>query len=110
ADIRLSFRTWLPSNLQEKVFPFEEALRKLGSRSIVLESIHDPDKRSRVVDEMYQEFDKVLDLRLKGKVLDERVAPEQIMDQLQEILGVKQLIHLRIELVDEAVKALERKS
>ena len=31
------------------------------------------------------------------------------MDDLQDILGVKQLVQLRIALVDEAVKTLEKK-
>jgi hypothetical protein len=32
------------------------------------------------------------------------------MDHLQAILGVKQLVKLRIKLVDDAVKTLEKRS
>ena len=41
---------------------------------------------------------------------DEAVVAGRIMNHLQDILGVKQLVRLRIALVDEAVKTLEGKT
>ena len=110
ADIRLSFRAWLMSDLQEKILPFEEALRKVGGRSISLEGFKDEKQRARVLDEIYDVFDKIIGLPGQGKEIDKRVAPGRIMDHLQDLLGVKELCVLRSTLINEAIKTLERKN
>ncbi|MDE3039650.1 MAG: hypothetical protein KGJ82_03600 [Nitrospirota bacterium] len=110
ADIRLSYRAWLTTELQDKVMPFEEALRKIGSRSHLLASLKDPEKRGRVLDEIYDTFDKITNLHIKSPETDERIAAGKIMDHLQDLLGVKQLIQLRTALMDQAMDALEKKN
>jgi hypothetical protein len=111
AGIRLSFRTWLTSDIQDKILPFEDALTKIASKHIELEGLGVGNKRNQVVEEMHDTFADVLGLsRLEGRGNnDEEIAARRIMDHLQAILGVKQLVQLRITLVDEAVKTLERK-
>lgn len=110
ADIRLSYRTWLTSDLQSQIMPFEEALTKIAGRNIELEGLPVGDKRSQAVEEMHDVFADVLGIpRLRGTT-DEKVVPARIMDHLQDLLGVKQLVQLRIALVAEAVKTLEKRS
>jgi hypothetical protein len=110
ADIRLSFRAWITSDLQEKILPFEEALRKVGGMSMMMERLPVGDRRARAVDLMFDEFNKIIGLPKTGEKLDERVAPRRIMDHLQDLLGVKELSHLRSTLMGEAIRALERKN
>ena len=112
ADIRLSFRTWLTSDIQKKILPFEEALTKIAGMHIELEGLPVGGKRTQMVEAMHNTFADVLGLsRLEGRGnCDETVVAGRIMDHLQDILGVKQLVHLRIALVDEAVKTLEKKN
>jgi hypothetical protein len=108
ANTRLSFRTWLTSDIQNKILPFEEALTKIAGMHIELEGLPVGDKRSQVVEAMYNIFSDVLGLsRQEGRgENDEAIVAGRIMDHLQDILGVKQLVRLRIALVDEAVKTL----
>ena len=108
ANTRLSFRTWLTSDIQNKILPLEEALTKIAGMHIELEGLPVGDNRSQVVEAMYNTFSDVLGLsRQEGRgENDEAIVAGRIMDHLQDILGVKQLVHLRIALVDEAVKAL----
>jgi len=111
ANIRLSFRTWLTNDIQDKILPFETALSKIGINHTVLRDLHVREERTKVVEEMYNIFADVLALpRSEGRGNNvEEVAARRIMDHLQDILGVKQLVRLRIKLVDEAVKTLEKK-
>lgn len=111
ADIRLRFRTWLTAEIQEKILPFEDALARIAGSHIMLEGLPVGDARTKVVEEMHNTFADVLALpRVQGRGTgNEEVAHRVIMDRLQDILGVKQLIKLRIKLVDEAVKTLEER-
>ena len=108
ANIRLSSRTWLTSDIQDKILPFEDALTKIAVKHIELDSLPVGEKRTQVVEAMHNTFADVLGLsRLEGRGdNEEEVAARRIMDHLQAILGVKQLVQLRIALVDEAVKTL----
>lgn len=110
ADIRLSFRTWLTSEIQEKILPFEHALTKIAVQHMTLESRPVGEHRSQTVEEMYNYFTDVLGLgRIEGRgKADESIAASRIMDHLQDVLGVKQLVRLRIALVDNAVKTLDQ--
>lgn len=85
---------------------------KPGSTTIVLEGLPVGENRTQVVEEMFNTFTDVLGLlrqENRGNT-DEAVVAGRIMDHLQDILGVKQLVRLRITLVDEAVKTLEQKN
>lgn len=106
ADIRLSFRTWLISDIQNKILPFEHALTEIAGMHIELKGLLPGDIRTQLVESMYNIFTDVLNLpRPEGRgEIDETVVAGRIMDHLQDILGVKQLVHLRIKLVDKAVK------
>lgn len=108
ANTRLSFRTWLTSDIQNKILPFEEALTKIAGMHIELEGLPVGDKRTQVVETIYNTFSDVLGLaRQDGRrESDEAIVARRIMDHLQDILGVKQLVRLRIALVDEAVRTL----
>ena len=110
SDIRLSYRTWLPADIQGKVLPFEDGLRKIGGSSIILKDLPVGDDRTRVVKEIYDKFDEILDLRARGNTTGGQVAAGKIMDHLQDVLGIKQLFRLRIALVDEAIRTLEKRS
>ena len=109
SDIRLGYRAWLPADIQEKVLPFEEGLMKIGGSSIILKDLPVGDDRTRVVKEIYDKFDEILDLRTRGNATGGQIAAGKIMDHLQDVLGIKQLFRLMIALVDEAIRTLEKR-
>jgi hypothetical protein len=110
ADIRLSYRAWVVFDLNDKIMNFEQALRQVGGTAILLKDVGVGEERTRKVDEMYETFEKLLDLRHDGKVRDEQLAPGRIMDYLQEMLGTKELAQLRACMVKNAIRALEKSS
>jgi hypothetical protein len=110
--IRLAFRPWLTHDIQSKILPFEQALTDIATKNIELERLPVGMERTQVVEEMFNTFIDVLGLVRqadRGKT-DEAVVAGRIMDHLQDILGVKHLVRLRISLVDEAVRTLEKKN
>jgi hypothetical protein len=108
-DIRLSFRAWITEDIEAKVMPFEDALRQIGVRKIVLEALHPGPERTRVVGEMYKIFSDVAGLPAEAHI-DEKLAPRKIMSHLQDLLGVQQLSRLRTAVIQRAIEALERKN
>lgn len=108
-DIRLSYRAWLTTDLQNKIMPFEEALIKIGSLSNVVANSQNTQNKMRAYDKVYEIFDKVTGLQIAGQGSDEKIAAGKIIEHLQDLLGVKQLIHLRTALIEQAMEMLERK-
>jgi hypothetical protein len=106
ADIRLSFRAWIVFDLDDNIMKFEQALRKIGGTSRILQDVSPGESRSKKIDEIYELFDKLLDLRREGTERDVQLAAGSIMDKLQDLLGAKELVQLRTSLVKRAVKAL----
>lgn len=91
ADIRLSFRTWLTSDIQNKILSFEDALTRIAGMHLELGHLPVGEKRTQVVETMHNTFADVLGLsRPEGRgESDETVLAGRIMDHLQGILGVK---------------------
>jgi hypothetical protein len=107
-DIRLSFRAWITDDIEAKVMPYEDALRKMGATNIVLEGIPPGPERTRLVNEIYKAFSAVAGIEHEGQV-DENLAPRKIMNHLQDVLEVRQLVRLRRSAVQAAISSLERK-
>ena len=107
-EIRLSFRAWITKDIEAKVTPFEDALRKIGARRFLLEDLQPGPDRTRLVGEMYKIFSDVTGIPTEANI-DEKVAAGNIMNHLQDLLGVQQLSRLRNALIERAIEALERK-
>jgi hypothetical protein len=67
AEIRLSFRTWLTSDIQDKILPFEDALAKIAGNHAMLENLPVGAARTKVVEEMHNTFADVLGLTMGRK-------------------------------------------
>jgi hypothetical protein len=106
ADIRLSYRAWIVFDLDDNIMEFEQALRKIGGTSRIFENVSPGESRSKRLDEIYELFDKLLDLQQKGKERDAKLTAGSIMDKLQDLLGAKELAQLRMSLIKRAVKTL----
>ncbi len=109
--IRLSYRAWLTTDLQNKIMPFEEALIQIGALSNVIKNSQNTQNKMRAYEKVDEIFNKVtgLQIAVQGQGIDEKIAAGKIIEHLQGLLGVKQLIDLRIALVDQAMETLERK-
>jgi hypothetical protein len=107
ADIRLAHRAWITDDIEDKVTPFESALSEIGKINVG-GGAHP--QRDYDVDQLYQFFSRALGLSGRGPAGDDAIAARRIISHLQDLLEVRQMIHLRREVVQAGINALERKT
>jgi hypothetical protein len=94
-DIRDRHTAWLTREIEEKLFPIEAALRKIGAGSHVLPLVQPGSERSKIVDDVYGAFGKITESGKENQGSTAAVA--SITDSLRELLGIKELTELRTE-------------
>lgn len=96
ADIREEHATWLTAELESKLMPFEAALREMGAADHLLDTLPVGERRTRVVDEIYKSFGIIVGAQNPRNDEDAAIASAQIVDHLRDVLGIKELTHLRL--------------
>lgn len=94
-DIRDRYTAWLTREIEEKLFPIEAALRQIGGASHVLPLVQPGSERSKIVDDVYGAFGKITESGKENQGSAAAVA--SITDSCRELLGIKELTELRIE-------------
>ena len=109
-NLRQEFAAWLTEDIGKNLFPFEQALRDLGATHGFVQSTSGAagyeQQRSRAVEKVWQEFNKVL--TLQGEKPDDQAAVESVLKRIREILDIEKLLNLRKGLIREASAALEK--
>lgn len=110
--LRQEYAAWLTDEINEQLFPFEQALRSLGAnehfitKTINVEQYQE--SRSKRIDKVYDEFKKLLTLDEKDKP-DPEIAVEAVKKKVRGILDIEDLVQLRKSLISEAIKAVRTK-
>ena len=94
-DIRDRHTAWLTRDIEEKLFPIEEALRKIGAGSHVLAHVAWESQRSQIVNDVYGAFGRITESGKENQ--GSAAAVTSITDSLRELLGIKELTELRTE-------------
>ncbi|MBI3597554.1 MAG: hypothetical protein HY203_10415 [Nitrospirae bacterium] len=110
--IRNSYAPWVTADVVEKLQPFEDALWRIGTTSISVDSGADPNLAKRY-DEMNIMFLQIL--KLDSKALKERpgylerpeIGHDQILIHLQNVLGISELTRLRLAVVKNAIQSID---
>ncbi len=103
-DIRDKHTAWLTRDIEEKLFPIEEALRKIGAGSHVLPHVAPGSQRSKIVDDVYTAFGRITESGKENQ--GSAAAVTAITDSLRELLGIKELTELRTEVTKLARERL----
>jgi len=106
---RFQYRTWITSDVWDKLLLFEEALRRIGANASVLEHMQVSEGRSKVVDQMYKLFQDVLAVQ-EGTELDKELAASRVIRNLQDFLGIEELSRLRVSLLKEVSRPIGQAS
>lgn len=103
--LRGEYAAWLTQNISSELTPFEQALRRLGSRAYLVDALRETNdtRREDAIQEMYSLFDN-LSLEEKSDVLDENIAIESIKTKIRKILGIEELTKVRDMVISEIVK------
>lgn len=112
--IKRDYSAWIPKTMSLKLEPFEDAVHKIGVQSHLVKALgsHDPQARSKALDESYALFTNVLGLP-KMKETDpeqkKELATENVKEQVRAILGINELIEIR-EFIIQRSAAYARQS
>lgn len=107
-DIKQEFAAWVTDDINEKLFPFEQALRDLGeAKGFVTTTAGEADyegQRKMAVKQAWDKFNEILTIR--GEQPDEHVAIEAVKKKIREILDIEDLTKLRKGLILQARSSL----
>lgn len=114
-DVRTEYGLWVTKDINEKLLEFEKAIRRIGIRSRRAERTHDDEKRGKIIDEVEELFDLITEVKeknLEGEDLEEKRKDgiEDILAELQNILGIRELTSLRRKIINNANQALQTTS
>ncbi len=94
-NLRGKYSPWLSKELQEKLYPFEEALREISTDNQLLGVMPVGPDRTLFVNRMYKAFTTVLGIPpLEGENSGEAAA-STIIEHLKDVLDVSDLTALR---------------
>lgn len=99
-DIRLKYAAWLTKDVESKLTPVENALHRIGVNALVLTDMPVGEKRSRIVEEMFNTYRDVLGLEGSDRPANPDVVVHRIIDHLRSLLHVEQFSRLRTAAID----------
>lgn len=93
SSIREKYTAWLTRDVEEQLFPIEDALRKIGAGSHVLPMVAPGSHRSKIVEDVYEALREVAEIGddTKGGI----ASAATIIERVRELLGTKDLVDLR---------------
>jgi len=107
-NLRQEYSAWLTDEINEKLFPFEQALRSLGASEQFVKnttgSKQHHEQRSKHMDKAFEDFKTILSID-EDKEHDPVIAVEAVKKKVRDILGIEELIQLRKHIIREATDA-----
>ena len=107
--IRTKYLPWLSSETEEKVIPFEKALREIAISNQLLNRPLDENSRFEFIDRMYGAFGNALGLEIKEGYKDPEASGIKILSKLRDLLNITDLEILRRGIVKSATSRLGNK-
>lgn len=109
--LRENYATWLTKEIDSKLGKFESAIRELGANAHFIKVTETNSRyqkqRSIVIDKNFELYTEILGIGRQGEV-NENYAVEATKRKLKEILGIEELTKLRLHLINQAIKAIDK--
>jgi hypothetical protein len=100
--IRSKYAVWLSEDLQENLFPFEQALRDVGAAMTFAKHTQVSDARSKAVEEAAESYDIFIGLTQPETEGDAEKSTRRVLENLRKILGIQELTALRQRAIADA--------
>ena len=108
--LRQEYAAWLTDEINEKLIPFEQALRSLGAeKGFITDTTGHPEYnegRSEKIKKIFDDFKRLLTIDVT-KPPDPEIAVEVVKKKVREILDIEDLVQLRKALISEARNTFE---
>lgn len=104
-SIRIEYTAWITPEIENKLMPFEKAVRRIGANSNFIDALEGGERiegqRAKAVEEMFEIFNNLMDIDpSKGKGADATVIA--VKEKIRRILQISELISIREALVKRA--------
>ena len=104
--IRVEYTAWITPEIEEKLMPFESAVRQIGAKAGLVSALDrsekaDSEVRLKAIQEMYDIFSSVMDLEPEV-LIDAEATVKEVKIRVRDILGVDKLVQIREFLINEA--------
>jgi len=106
SGIKDQFAVWLTEEMNNNLFPFEQALRDIGAGESYINSTSGVDrcdeKRSEFIKKTYDDFRSVLSVFSEKNELNSEIAASTVKSKMRGMLGIDDLVFLRQALMSKA--------
>jgi hypothetical protein len=112
-SLRVEYTAWITPDMEEKLMPFEKAVRNIGAKSGLINALSGAESRDetriKALEEMYDVFSNLMGI---GEVIvkDEDATVVEVKNRVREILQVNQLVLIREYLINRASSATANKA
>jgi len=110
-DLRIKYTAWVTPEIEEKLMPFEQAVRKIGSNSSLVKALSGEENsdgsRTKALNEMYDTFKSLMSIG-EVNVKDEDATIAEVKNKVREILQVNELVAIRKYLITKAVSITDK--
>jgi hypothetical protein len=108
ANLRTKWAVWLTPEIESGLVKFEGALRTIGAQAGLLDALRVGDDRTDAIQQAYGTFAEVMGWgSFRSQAVTGDRAAEKVIEELRKVLGIKELTHLRTELVKRAFENLK---
>lgn len=112
-SLRVKYTAWITPGIEEKLIPFEKAVRKIGATSGFVDALSGAksreETRTNALEEMYDVFSNLMGIG-EVKVKSEDATVVEVKNRVKEILQVNQLVSIREHLINRAYSATANKA
>jgi hypothetical protein len=113
SSLRVEYTAWITPDMEEKLMPFEKAIRKIGVKSHLVDAISGEKSRDKTrikaIEDMYDIFSNLMGMD-EVKVKNEDATVFEVKNQVREILQVNELVLIREYLINRASSATAGKT
>ncbi|MPX95057.1 MULTISPECIES: hypothetical protein [unclassified Salinivibrio] len=111
--LRIEYTAWITPEIDEKLMPFEKAVRRIGAKSGLVDALSGAEgrdeTRTKALEEMYDVFTHLMGIG-EVKVKDEDATVVEVKNRVREILQVNELVLIREYLTKRASTATANKA
>ena len=110
--LRIEYTAWITQDIEDKLMPFEKAVRKIGENVYLLNALAGEEDRagtrSKALKDMYYIFSSLMDFS-DVEVIDEYDTVKAVKVKVREILNISELVNIREFLVNKAASVAANK-
>jgi len=106
-QVRKEYILWETSDVTLFLDKFERALRSMGANEHLLPNLPVGEKRSKVIEETYDTFKSVMDIKSLPNDPTAEIAISYIIDRVRDHLGITQLTTLRKHYLQKALQNIK---